>query len=136
MYDIIIRNGKIVDGTGNPWFFADVAVKDGKIDKISKKVLSEAETVIDATGLVVCPGFIDAHSHAERMLLFYPLAQSHIMQGITTFVGGQCGGSPAPIAEKMGLPGLLSDYMMEFAPYKYRPETRKFPFEQVNEWMK
>jgi len=71
MYDIIIRNGKIVDGTGNPWFFADVAVKDGKIDKISKKVLSEAETVIDATGLVVCPGFIDAHSHGDFNTLVY-----------------------------------------------------------------
>ncbi len=65
MYDIVIRNGKVVDGTGNPWFFADVAIKDGWIEEISRKGIDEAVKVIDAEGLVVCPGFIDAHSHAD-----------------------------------------------------------------------
>lgn len=101
MYDIIIRNGKIVDGTGNPWFFADVAVKDGKIDKISKKVLSEAETVIDATGLVVCPGFIDAHSHGDFNTLVYRDMENIVHQGITTVVAGQCGSSPAPLSDEI-----------------------------------
>ena len=134
-FDVLIENASIIDGTGKKEYKGSIGVKADKVNAVGD-VKGDAVRTIDAKGLKALPGFIDAHSHAERMLLFYPLAQSHIMQGITTFVGGQCGGSPAPIAEKMSLPGLLSDYMMEFAPYKYRPENRKFPFEQVNGWMK
>jgi len=127
-FDVLIEDASIVDGTGREEFRGSIGVKADKVVAVGN-VKGDAVRTIDAGGLKALPGFIDAHSHAERMLLFYPLAQSHIMQGITTFVGGQCGGSPAPIAEKTGLPGLLSDYMMEFAPYKYRPESTRFPFE-------
>ena len=68
MYDLLIKNGFIIDGTGSPGFHADVAVKDGKIVKIARKILGEAAQVIDATGLTVTPGFIDAHSHDDILL--------------------------------------------------------------------
>ncbi len=99
MYDIIIKNGKIVDGTGNTWFFADVAVKNGKIDKISKNLRGEAKTVIDSAGLVVCPGFIDAHSHCDSNTLVYRDMENVVHQGITTVVAGQCGSSMAPLSD-------------------------------------
>ncbi len=101
MYDILIENGKIVDGAGNPWFFADVAVKDGKIENVSKKLGSEAEKVIDATGLVVCPGFIDAHSHGDFNSLVYRDMENVVHQGITTVVAGQCGSSLAPLSDEI-----------------------------------
>ena len=100
MFDIIIKNGRVVDGTGNPWFKTDVGIKEGKIQKIGIIDASEGETVISAEGLVVSPGFIDIHSHADFIL---PLA-NHIdilaplvEQGITTLVTGNCGLSPFPV---------------------------------------
>ena len=101
MYDVVIRNGKVIDGTGNPWFFADVAVKDGKINEISKKVQGEAVDFIDAKNLVVCPGFIDAHSHGDSNALVYREMENVVHQGITTVVAGQCGSSPAPISDEV-----------------------------------
>ena len=65
MYDLLIKNGTVVDGTGAPRFQADVAVKDGKIARIAPEIAEEAETVIDARGLVVAPGFIDTHTHSD-----------------------------------------------------------------------
>ncbi|HYC28170.1 MAG TPA: hypothetical protein VEB42_05125, partial [Chitinophagaceae bacterium] len=64
-YDVIIRNGKIIDGTGNSWFYADIAIKDGHIAKIGKLETATATKTIDATGLIVAPGFIDVHTHIE-----------------------------------------------------------------------
>jgi len=100
LFDIIIKNGRVVDGTGNPWFKTDVGIKEGKIQKIGIIDASEGETVISAEGLVVSPGFIDIHSHADFIL---PLA-NHIdilaplvEQGITTLVTGNCGLSPFPV---------------------------------------
>ena len=67
MYDLLIKNGTVVDGTGAPRFQADVAVKDGKIARIAPEIAEEAETVIDAKGLVVAPGFIDTHTHSDGL---------------------------------------------------------------------
>ena len=134
-YDVLIKNASIIDGSGKAEYNGSIGIVGDKVHSVGD-VKGDAVKIIDASGLKALPGFIDSHSHAEGMLLFYPGAESHIMQGVTTFVGGQCGGSPAPIADKTGLPGLLSDYMMEIAPYKYRPETRKFPREMVNELLK
>ena len=97
MYDIIIKNAKIIDGTGNPYYRSDVAIKDGKIARIGK-ALEGAEQVIDATGLTLTPGFIDSHSHVDRHILTYPEQREKIEQGITTSIAGQCGESPAPIS--------------------------------------
>ena len=96
-FNLIIRNGRIIDGTGNPWYKGDVAIADGKIVTIGKSLKADAKKAIDATGLVVAPGFIDAHSHSDSVTLFYRQMESTIMQGITTVVAGQCGSSIAPI---------------------------------------
>lgn len=95
MYDLIIKNGKIIDGTGSPYFRADIAIKDGKIAKISKHIDGAAE-IIDATELTVTPGFIDAHSHSDRTIMTFPEQREKAEQGITTSIGGQCGSSVAP----------------------------------------
>ena len=96
-YDIIIKGGKIVDGTGNPWFKGDVAVSGDKIVSIARNLEHESDRLIEAAGLVVAPGFIDAHSHADSSTLFYREMESVIAQGVTTVVAGQCGSSLAPV---------------------------------------
>jgi N-acyl-D-amino-acid deacylase len=96
-YDVIIKGGKIIDGAGNPWYKGDLAISDSKIAAISRKIEGDAERIIDAGGLVLAPGFIDAHSHADFSTLFYREMESVVMQGITTVVAGQCGSSLAPV---------------------------------------
>lgn len=95
MFDIIIKNGRVVDGCGNPWFKADVGISKGKIERICR-LRSDAERVVDAENSIVCPGFIDVHTHSELELLVNPTADSHVHQGITTDIIGNCGVSVAP----------------------------------------
>lgn len=90
-YDLILRKGRVVDGTGNPAFFADVAVKDGRIAALGK-VVGDAKTELDVGGLIVAPGFIDVHTHAEEVTEL-PLAEHFVRMGVTTIVLGNCGGS-------------------------------------------
>ena len=97
LYDILITNGRVVDGTGNPWFFADIAVKDERIVKIGNLSKENAERIIDADGLVVTPGFIDPHTHALRGIFDVPGAESALLQGVTTLTEGNDGASPFPI---------------------------------------
>jgi len=100
MHDLLIRNGKIIDGAGNPWYLGDVAVRRGKITEISRSIEAEAKKTIDVDGLTVCPGFIDAHSHGDHNTLVYRQMENIIHQGITTVVAGQCGSSSAPLSDK------------------------------------
>ncbi len=93
MYDILIKNGLILNGTGSPAIRAELAIKDGKIAKIARHIPGEAKTVIDAVGKVVTPGFIDSHSHSDHNFYSKPDQIEKVEQGITTSVGGQCGGS-------------------------------------------
>ena len=97
MFDLLITNGIILDGTGGPSFHADIGIKDGKIMRIGQG-LQEARKTIDAAGLTVTPGFIDSHSHSDGTILEFPELIEKIEQGITTSVAGQCGSSPAPIS--------------------------------------
>ena len=92
-YDYVIKNGKVVDGTGNPWYIADIGISGDKIVKIGRIEAGEADNIIDASGKIVSPGFIDMHSHAERQILQDPTVHNMITQGNTTIVGGNCGGS-------------------------------------------
>jgi len=108
MYDIVVGKGRVVDGTGNPWFRADVAVSDGRIVEIGRIARDEADEFIDASDLAVCPGFIDAHSHSGIYLLINPKGESMIRQGVTTQVCGNCGTSLAPINN------MNRDYVMSF----------------------
>lgn len=99
MYDLIIQNGRIIDGTGSPSYLADIAIRSGKIARIGKGLIGGENTkIIDARGLVVTPGFIDSHSHSDSAVLTYPDQIEKVEQGITTSIAGQCGGSPAPIS--------------------------------------
>ena len=92
-YDVLILNGKIIDGTGNSWFYGDVAVKDGKIVYVGKTKDATATKVVDAKGLIVAPGFIDVHGHIESGVFENPSAGNYIYDGVTTVVTGNCGGS-------------------------------------------
>ena len=96
-FDILIRNGKIIDGTGNSWFYSDVAVKDGKIISIGKLFNATASKTIDAKGLIVAPGFIDVHGHIEGGVFETPTADNYIYDGVTTVITGNCGGSAESI---------------------------------------
>jgi len=93
MYDILIKNGNLIDGTGSPAMRAQLAVKDGKIVRIARHIDGEAKQVIDAAGKVVTPGFIDSHSHSDNQFSSNPVQTEKIEQGITTSVAGQCGDS-------------------------------------------
>jgi N-acyl-D-amino-acid deacylase len=97
MYDVLILNGKIISGMGNPWFYGDVAVANGKIVKVGRLAAEEATRTIDATGKYVSPGFIDGHSHSDLFLFVEPKAEQKIMQGVTTENVGMDGMSVAPI---------------------------------------
>ncbi len=94
-YDGLIRGGHVIDGTGNPWFAADVGVRDGRIVAVARRLDGPAVETIDATGLVVTPGFIDLHAHSKLTLLRDGDAQSKVRQGVTLEVVGE-GSSPAP----------------------------------------
>ena len=96
-YDLIIRGGKVVDGSGNPWYHADIAIKNDRITEIGQLSNHEAKRVIDAHGLVVAPGFIDPHTHALRGIFEVPNAESALLQGVTTLTEGNDGSSPYPI---------------------------------------
>jgi len=95
-YDLVVVGGSVVDGSGRPAFRADVGVEGGMISEVGSIHPDEAGLTIDATGLVVAPGFIDMHSHSDIYLLVNPRAESKIRQGVTTEVVGNCGGSVAP----------------------------------------
>jgi len=95
--DIIIKNGRILDGTGNSWRYGDVAVKDGKIFKIGNLSNLNAAKTIDAKGMIVSPGFIDVHTHIEGDELKTPTADNFIYDGVTTVVTGNCGSSNTDI---------------------------------------
>ncbi|MCD6530155.1 D-aminoacylase [Candidatus Bathyarchaeota archaeon] len=97
MFDLIIKDGFVVDGTGNPWVKTDVGVKTGKIVKVGRINKAEGDRVIDASGLIVCPGFIDIHDHSEFHILANPQAESKVRQGVTTQLNGNCGSSAAPL---------------------------------------
>ena len=100
MYDLVIKNGQIMDGTGNPWFHGDVAIRNERIEGIGSIDDSLARDIIDAKGLVVAPGFVDIHSHGDFVLPVdeHPsILESFVRQGVTTLVTGNCGYSPAPV---------------------------------------
>ena len=129
-YDLTIKNGTIIDGTGNPSYHADIGIKNGRITKIGglSKIISDKE--INADDFIVVPGFIDPHSHSDFAIPFDPHLESTIRQGITTAVIGNCGDSLAPInKEKLELFEKMANI---FSP---PGETMKITWETFDEYL-
>jgi N-acyl-D-amino-acid deacylase len=136
MDDILIRGGEVIDGSGTPGCVADIVVTGGRIMAVGNDHTWQARRIIDATGQVVAPGFIDIHTHSDFTLPLNPRAESKIRQGVTTEVLGNCGFSAAP-----ALPGrveMLRDYLAASAPWlEFRQTTfadymNTFPATSVN----
>src|SRR5688572_13954345 len=100
-YDLLITNARIVDGSGNPWFRSDVAIKDGRIARIGRLGPETATKTIDARGQILAPGFIDVHTHVESIYNL-PSAENFVRMGVTTLVTGNCGSSTTDVAEFLG----------------------------------
>ena len=100
MFDLVIRNGKIVDGTGNNWFYGDLAVEGDRLAAIGWLGECEAGEVLDATDKVIAPGFLDIHCHSDMAVVRHPECRAKILQGVTTEVNGNCSFTPVPVTEK------------------------------------
>lgn len=97
-FDLIIANGRIVDGCGNPWYYGDVGVRRDRIAAIGAPGALSGRRVVDAAGRYVTPGFVDPHTHSDISILQHPRADSVVRQGVTTHVTGNCGMSAAPLS--------------------------------------
>jgi N-acyl-D-amino-acid deacylase len=103
-YDVVIAGGRIVDGTGNPWFVGDVAIREGRVVAVgplcsaARTCATQAGRVIDAKGLYVAPGFIDVHTHSESGIKERGTADNFLFDGVTSIVSGNCGGSDTDLA--------------------------------------
>jgi N-acyl-D-amino-acid deacylase len=95
--DLIIKNGRIIDGSGNPWYSADVGIQGGRIVAIGRLDTTQSRRVLDARGMIVAPGFIDVHTHSEGGIRRTPTADNFAFDGVTSIVTGNCGGSAAAI---------------------------------------
>jgi len=100
-FDLLITNGRIVDGSGNPWFRTDIGIKDGRIARLGRISPADATKTIDARGQIVAPGFIDVHTHVESIYNL-PAAENFIRMGVTTLVTGNCGTSAVDVARFLG----------------------------------
>ena len=100
-YDLLITNARIVDGSGNPWYRADIAIKNGRIASIGRLSRAQSAKTIDAGNQIVAPGFIDVHTHVESIFSL-PAAENFVRMGVTTLVTGNCGGSTTDVAEFLG----------------------------------
>jgi dihydroorotase/N-acyl-D-amino-acid deacylase len=112
-YDLILRGGRVVDGTAAPWYRADVAIRGDAIARIAPAISEPATRVIDVSGLVVAPGFIDIHTHARRGIFELPSADNYTRQGVTTLIEGPDGGSPLPLKpflDKVAAQGISPNF--------------------------
>src|ERR1051325_7089792 len=96
MFDILISNGRVIDGSGSPWFRADVGIEGDRIVAVGPIGAAEAAVRIDAGDKIVAPGFIDSHVHGDLMVLADPYHEPAIRQGVTTYIVGQDGVAMAP----------------------------------------
>jgi len=106
--DIGILGGRIVDGTGNPWYYGDIGIKGKRIAKIGRIDRKDCGRAIGAKGLYVCPGFVDIHTHSDITAIVFPGCDSTLRQGVTTHLIGNCGMSAAPIGRTRRSPNFPS----------------------------
>jgi N-acyl-D-amino-acid deacylase len=126
--DLLLKNGRVVDGTGNPWFFGDVGLKNGTIATVGK-LSQKSEQTVDVQGQVISPGFIDGHCHSDLMVLDNPRSEIKLQQGVTTEVLGNCGIAPTPFTR--GNLDLLRSYV---EPVLGKTE-REWSWETVGQYM-
>src|SRR5581483_8450676 len=119
-YDLVIRNGHIIDGTGSPWYSGDVGIRDGRIAGIGNLADAPSKRAIDARGMVVAPGFIDMLGQSELTILVDPHLPSKIYQGITTEITGE-GGSVAPLND-----AIVQADRVSYEHFQLRPTWRTF----------
>ena len=124
MCDLLIKNGTVIDGSGSPAYLSDIAIKKGKIDKIGTSLDIDCGKVIDASNQIVCPGFIDIHSHTDATILINHKAESKIRQGITTEIVGNCGMSAAPLTADF-MPAII-DHLTVNSDYGNPDDIGKF----------
>jgi N-acyl-D-amino-acid deacylase len=120
-YDTVLVNGRILDGCGNPWFYADIAIKDGRIAEIAPAGTLQGKQIIDVAGRYVSPGFIDIHTHSDLSILVNRQAESAVRQGVTTQLMGNCGMSPAPL--NRDYQDNLSLLQRQWGPISFQPEV-------------
>src|SRR4030095_8204236 len=101
LYDLVITNARIIDGSGNPWFRSDVGIKDGGITRLGRISPADARQAIDARNQIVAPGFIDVHTHVESIYNL-PAAENFVRMGVNSLVTGNCGSSTTKLAEFLG----------------------------------
>lgn len=128
MLDLLLKNGRIVDGTGNPWFIGDVGVKDGHIAAVGQ-IHQEARETLDVHHQVISPGFIDGHCHSDLMIFDHPLSEIKLRQGVTTEVVGNCGLAPAPFVKEKA--ELLQSYVQPVL----GKTSWEWPWETVEQYM-
>lgn len=131
-FDLIIRNGHIIDGTGNPWLNMDLGIAEGKIAKMGC-IKGSHGPELDATGMIVSPGFIDLHNHSDQSILAFPDAESFVSQGVTTLVVGQCGMSMAPLNPATAdlFKQWISPFLVSGFDYGWDWETQDEYYEKV-----
>lgn len=134
-FDLLIRNGTIIDGTGKDKYVGDLGIVDEKIVEIGDLKNAEANKIIEAQGKYIAPGFIDAHSHGDMTILAWPKSDNYIMQGVTTIIAGNCGYMPAPIKDIYQFTIWESKAIHEFAPSYFVP-TQLLDLEKVKKAMK
>lgn len=127
MLDTMIKNAKIIDGSGNPWFYGNVGVKNGRIVSVGYEV-SNANEIIDAKNSFLAPGFIDGHCHSDLMILDYPESEIKMQQGVTTEVVGNCGLAPVPVNP------LYRDELINYIEPVLGRAHKKWKWERVNEY--
>jgi N-acyl-D-aspartate/D-glutamate deacylase len=132
MFDLVLKNGKIIDGTGKKIYSADIGIRNEKIEKIGIIESTEGNQCIDVEGKYITPGFIDMHSHSDCSVFLFPDCESYLRQGITTFVGGNCGDSNAPINNYWMRKFWEYDMWEDIDPFVFYPDTVQ-PVEKVKE---
>ena len=109
MFDVILRGGEVIDGTGKKRFKSDVGIVDDRITAIEDLSSSESKSVIDTSGKVVCPGFVDVHTHLDAQVFWDGTLSPSPLHGVTTVVGGNCGFTIAPLSDDPE----VGDYLMK-----------------------